>query len=54
MSSKRYVEVHDRLNDKQIKAIYKCWEQGVNRDGHVWVTWMDVEELVADLYEVKE
>ena len=52
MSSKRYADVHDNLNDEQINAIWRCWEQGINHDGHVWVTWTDVEELVADLFEV--
>lgn len=49
---RRYAEIeftHDENN-----AIYDCYMQGVNRDGHVWVTWTDVERLLCDLWEIKE
>lgn len=53
MSSKRYAEAHDKLSYEQKKAIYKCWQNGINRDGHVWVTFTDVEELIADFVEAE-
>ena len=51
MSSKRYQEIHKKLTEKQIKAIWRCYQQAINHDGHSWVTFTDVEELVADLLE---
>ena len=52
MSSKRYADVHDNLNDEQINALRTVREQGINHDGHLWDTWTDVEELIAELSEV--
>lgn len=51
MSSKRYQVIHKKLTDEQLEAIHKCWLQGVNHDGHTWVTWTDVEELICDLLD---
>ena len=42
------------LTNDENNAIYDCYMQGVNRDGHVWVTWTDVERLLCDLKEVEE
>lgn len=42
-----------KFTNDENNAIYDCYMQGVNRDGHVWVTWTDVERLLCDLKEVR-
>lgn len=51
--------IHRRYGDLEFtrdenNAIYKCYLQGINRDGHVWVTWTDVERLLCDLFEERK
>lgn len=45
--NKRYANVY--LTEEEKDVIYDCWMNGVNRDGHVWVTWTDVERIVCAL-----
>lgn len=59
MTNKEQREVHRRYSklkftNDQNNAIYDCYMQGVNHDGHTWVTWTDVERLLCDLFEVEE
>lgn len=48
---RRYSELG--LTNDERNAICDCYMQGINRDGHVWVTWTDVERLVCDLMGVR-
>lgn len=41
------------LTSDEEHTIYKCYMQGVNRDGHVWVTWTDVQKMIVDLCDWK-
>ena len=45
---KKYAELE--FTPDESNAIYDCYMQGVNHDGHVWVTWTDVERLLCNLY----
>lgn len=50
MSSQKFIDVYDNhLSDKQKNAMQDLWMKGVNHDGHVWVTYGDVEDAVAEI-----
>lgn len=49
---KRYSDL--KFTSEENNAIYDCYMRGINRDGHVWVTWTDVERLLCDLKEVSD
>ena len=49
MSCKSFIEEYDRLNDEQRGILFNLYMSGFNRDGHVWVTYGDVEEAIAKL-----
>ena len=49
---KRYAGLLFTPNENN--AINDCYMQGVYRNGHVWVTWTDVERLICDLKEVED
>ena len=52
MSSKEYINLHDhQFNDKQRDIMTDLWMSGVNHDGHVWVTWSDIEEVLVKLFK---
>jgi len=56
MTKEEAREVHERyaqllFTHEQNNAIYDCYMQGVDHDGHVWVTWTDVERMLCDLKE---
>lgn len=51
MSSKEYINVFEKyMNDSQRDAMSDLYMKGVNHDGHVWVTYSDVEEFVVELF----
>ena len=51
MSSKEYINVFEKyMNDNQRDAMSDLYMKGVNYDGHVWVTYSDVEEVVVELF----
>lgn len=50
MSTKKYRKAYPRMTDAQKDAMYALFMKGTNReDGHVWVTFSDVEDAVADI-----
>lgn len=52
MSSKEYGDLFDHhFNDKQRDAMVDLWMSGVNKDGHVWVTYSDMEETLVKLFK---
>lgn len=56
MTAQEAREVHRRyarldISEDDNETILNCYMQGVNRDGHVWVTWTDVEKMICDLME---
>lgn len=59
MTNEEAREIHRRyselgLTEDEHNAIYDCYMQGINRDGHVWVTWTDVERLICDFVETRK
>lgn len=52
MSSKEYCDLFDHhFNDKQRDAMVDLWMLGVNKDGHIWVTYSDMEETLVKLFK---
>lgn len=49
MSCKLFIDTYDTLNDEQKEILYNLYMNGINRDGHSWVTYGNVEEAVAKL-----
>lgn len=47
MSAKEYQEVYPYMTEKEKKLMYNLWMNGVNHDGHAWVTYGDVEKVVG-------
>jgi len=39
------------MTDNQKGAMSDLWDKGTNHDGHVWVTWSDVENCIVKLIE---
>ena len=37
------------LNKNEEAVIQECYMNGINHDGHVWITWTDVEKIVCVL-----
>lgn len=54
MSSARYAETCRELTDAQRDAIWECYMSGTNHDGHTWVTFTAVEELIVKLFDKPE
>lgn len=52
MSSKEYINVFEKyMNDDQRDAMSDLYMKGVNYDGHVWVTYSDVEDLIVTFFK---
>lgn len=49
MSSKLFIETYDTLNHEQKDILHELYMTGENHDGHVWVTYGDVEDAIAML-----
>lgn len=49
MSCKEYIECYEKMTDRQKDTMYDLYMSGVNYDGHVWVTYGEVERAVAKL-----
>lgn len=47
MSAKEYVEVYPLMTDTEKKLMNDLYMTGINRDGHSWVTYGDVERVVG-------
>lgn len=47
MSDKLYLSVYDCMTEAQHKAVFDLYMNGVNHDGHTWVTFKDVEHCIA-------
>lgn len=59
MTVEERCEVHRRYRELKLtrdenRAIYDCYMRSINRDGHTWVTWTDVEQLICDLMDYRE
>jgi hypothetical protein len=54
MSSVKYQKAYDRMTEKQKQIMANLYMKGINRDGHSWNTYGDIEEAVADLLELTE
>ena len=54
MSCKEYIEAHrNKMTLQQKDIMYDLYMSGVNRDGHVWVKYGDVEKAVAALFNLE-
>lgn len=49
MSCKDYLKAHDYMSEDQKDVIGELYMSGINRDGHTWVAFGDVEGAVAKL-----
>ncbi len=49
MSSKEYIKLYDSLTDNQRDIMADLWMTGINQDGHVYVTYDDVEKSIVSL-----
>lgn len=50
MSSAKYIKVYsDLMNSAQRKIMGELYMKGINRDGHSWNTYGDIEDAVAEL-----
>lgn len=47
MSDKLYIKMYENLTDKQKDIMTDLYMKGVNKDGHTYVTYTDVEHTVA-------
>lgn len=47
MSAKEYQEVYPYMTEEEKNLMYELWMKGINRDGHAWVTYGDVERAVG-------
>ena len=52
MSSVKYQKAYDGMTEKQRQIMANLYMKGINRDGHSWNTYGDIEEAVADLFEL--
>jgi len=50
MSTKAYREAYRFMTDEQKEAMCELFDKGINlEDGHVYVTYSDVEDTVANI-----
>ena len=49
MSCKEYIQCYEKMTRRQKDAMFDLYIKGINYDGHVWVTFGDVEYAVAML-----
>lgn len=49
MSAKEFVEAYPLMTEKEKDLMYELWMSGINRDGHTWVTYGDVEKVVGQI-----
>lgn len=49
MSAKEYIEAWDYMTVKEKRMMADLWNDGVNHDGHSWVTYGDVERVVGKI-----
>jgi len=55
MSSKQYIEAHrEKMTKEQKDIMCDLYMSGINRDGHVWVKYGDVEDAVAAMFNLKK
>lgn len=47
MSAKEYLDIYDKMTDEEKEMMHELYLNAINRDGHSWVTFGAVEELVA-------
>lgn len=51
MSSEKYQNAFEKMNERQRQIMGELYMRGLNRDGHSWNTYGDIEDTVADLLE---
>lgn len=49
MSAKEYQEAWDHMTSKEKDLMCNLWDKAINRDGHAWVTYGDVEKVVGTI-----
>lgn len=49
MSNSEYIKYYKYLDDNQKDAMSDLWMSGINLEGHVYVTYDNVEKTVAKL-----
>lgn len=49
MSAKEYREAFNYMTDEEHELMENLYMSGINRDGHTWVTYGDVEKLVGTI-----
>jgi len=54
MSDTGYIEVFEDMTERQKKIMYELYMKGFNANGHVWVTYGDVEKAVGELLSGEE
>ena len=49
MSSRAYQKIYEAMTEHQKSAMYNLYMRGTSHDGHTWVTYSDVENMVVSL-----
>lgn len=49
MSAREYIEAYRIMTDKERELMADLYMSGFNKDGHVWVTYGDVEKVVGQI-----
>lgn len=49
MSDKLYTSIHKSMSDEQHNIMCQLYLKGINRDGHTWCTYTDIENAVANI-----
>ncbi len=49
MSRKEYIEAYEFMTEEEKVFMERLYMSGINHDGHSWVTYGDVEEVVGKI-----
>lgn len=49
MSCKEIIEAYSKITAEEIQMMEDLYMNGINRDGHSWVTYGDVERVVGKI-----
>ena len=54
MSAKEYQEAYPLMTEYEKRFMYELWLSAINHDGHAWVTYGQVEEVVGKIILMRE
>ena len=49
IDNSEYVEIYDKLSDNVKLCMHDLYMKGIDRDGHVWVTYSEIQDMIIKL-----